>query len=302
MLTKLAKELEEAIKENRNLEWKDGFNSLVSPLVDVMLDFPEKPSNFNLKVIRPKLYEKVILVSGGADSSIMWELNKKIDSKLAIYVNLGHQYVAKELEALEKFGINYLKLDYPLSFGPMWNHIIPTRNFLLIALAEEYVKHEGEIWLGAVQGESSPDKGDKSDLFFRMVEELIWRTKHKKVTIKTLKGKTKNDWLKWYLETVGDDKILHTITCFEGGEQACGRCQACLRKWISLKYCNISEEFIDNYFKVNPYYGAKEAVEKYKTNMARALELNDFGHYSKDRCEQDLKVILDFEEKVAEKC
>ena len=54
----------------------------------------------------------------------------------------------------------------------------------------KYIDEFGEIWLGAVKGESAPDKGDKSDYFFTLVEDYIYETTGKVVTIKTLKAKT----------------------------------------------------------------------------------------------------------------
>ena len=89
-------------------------------------------------------------------------------------------------------------------------------------------------------------------------------------------------------------EIIKTITCFDGTtEKPCGKCQACLRKWISLRYCNIET---DGFFEVDPYAAGVEYIQKYKENMMLALETNKFDHYSKDRCEQDLKVIFDYEE------
>jgi len=292
-LMDLAKSVQDAVRSNTNVELGSGHDILERELVDVMLDFPEKPEGFDVNVVTPKQYKKVILVSGGADSTVMWELNKDEESKIGIYTDLGHSYVDKEINAIEMMGIDYIRVNYPMNFDSFWEHIIPTRNFQLIAIAEQYVQHEGEIWIGAVQGESAPDKGDKSELFFRMVESYIWRTQRKKVFIKTLKEKTKNDWLNWYIERTDDTRIIKTITCFDGStEKPCGKCQACLRKWISLKYCNIPT---DDFFEIDAYEGGAQFIEKYKTNMKEALDNNDFYHYSEDRCKQDLQVILDHE-------
>ena len=293
MLIKLCKELKKSIDNKEDLVWGEGYFSLIKPLVSVMLDFPEQPKDFSLEVKEPKTYKKVILVSGGMDSTIMWWINREEESRLGIYVDLGHNYTELEKNSIEKAGIKPLKLiKYPLEFESTWKHIIPTRNFLLIALAEQFVAHEGEIWLGAVQGESSNTKGDKSELFFRMVEELIWRTKRKKVFIKTLKDKTKNEWLKTYLDKTKDNSILQTITCFGGTEKPCGACQGCVRKWIAMRYCNLDT---NNFFEQDPYEAGKEYIEKYKLKLKKALDEKDFNHYTKDRAEQDLGVILDYE-------
>lgn len=296
MLIELAKQLKNAIDKKENLVWKDGYFSLIDSLVPVMLDFPEKPEGFDLKVEKPKTYKKVVLVSGGMDSTIMWWLNREEKDKLGLYVDLGQKYAELECQAIDRAKIEPVEvLVYPLKFEDDWKHIIPTRNFLLIALAEQYVAHEGEIWIGAVQGESAPDKGDKSELFFRLCEELIWRTKRKKVTIKTLKDKTKNDWLKMYLDETKDESILQTITCFNGTEKPCGTCQACVRKWIAMKYCGLNT---NNFFEQDPYIAGKQFIEKYKQKFTEALEKKEFIHYSKDRAEQDLNVILEYEKSI----
>lgn len=289
----LAKEVEKAVKEKRGIEWQGGYNTLTQELVNVMLDFPESPAGLKKHLVLPKLYKKVILVSGGMDSTIMWWLNRDEEDKIALYVNLGQLYNKKEFKAIERACIKPLQVkNYPLQFDENWKHIIPTRNFLLLALAEELVAHEGEIWIGAVQGETEANKGDKSELFFRLVEEYIWRTKNKKVFIKDLKEHTKNDWLKKYIDETKDLGILNTITCFDAGSVACGRCQGCFRKWLAMEYCGLD---ISGYFRLHPYYGGQEYVEKYKEKMQKALDENDFSHYSKERCEQDLGVILNFE-------
>lgn len=291
-----AKQIEKAVKNNTEIEDTSGHYFLKKQLLDVMLDFPEKPEGFKVDLVRPKTYDKTFLVSGGADSTIMWELNKKEEgTKIGIYVDLGHGYTKKETEALTMMQMPHIIVPYELKFDAFWKHIIPTRNYVLLSIAEEYTSHEGEIWLGAVEGESANDAGDKSELFFRLFEELVWRTKRKKVTIRTLKDKTKNAWLKWYNDNASDTKgadILNTITCFDGSSsKPCGKCQACVRKWISMKFCGVSDQRVKEMFEIHPYDGGNEYIEKYKKHMQLALDKNDFTHYSKNRCIEDLSVI-----------
>lgn len=292
-MIKLAKEVEQAIKNKRGIEWKEGYNTLTQELVKVMLDFPETPQGLHTELILPKLYKKVILVSGGMDSTIMWWLNGQEQDKIALYANLGQSYNKKEFAAIQRACMKPLEvINYPLKFDDNWKHIIPTRNFVLLALAEQLVAHEGEIWIGAVQGETETTKGDKSDLFFRLVEEYIWRTKNKKVFIKDLKEHTKNDWLRIYLNATNDKSILDTVTCFDGGVISCGKCQGCVRKAIAMKYCGLDTT---EYFKIDPFIGGKKYVDKYKIKMQEALDKKDFTHYSEDRAKQDLTVINNYD-------
>ena len=270
---------------------------LIQALVDVTLEHPEKPEDVQIKVKKKKLYKDVILVSGGQDSTITYNLLLDInlgDSSRfkSIYVDLGQEYVEQEKKALDKLGIKYEVIKYDISKLPKWKHILPARNLILLSIAEQFVDDGGKIHFGVVDGESENDKGDKSELFFKLFEEYIARTKQKYITIETMKGKTKNDWLKEYIDFAKDESILDTITCFAGGEKHCGKCQACVRKWIAMRYCELPT---NDMFEINPYEGGKEYIDKYKRVMTLALENKNFTHYSKKRCEQDLKVIQDYE-------
>lgn len=272
--------------------WKGGHYDLVKQISEVMLDFPETPEGAKFVLDPPELYDRVILVSGGFDSTICWLLNRDHPgSTQALYVNTGQDYSDKEQAALKDFGVPFESEEWEFpDRHPEWKHIIPGRNFVLLSMAEEWVKHEGEIWIGVVSGESSPDSGDKSPLFFRLFEDLIWRSKNKKITIKTIANKTKNDWLQWYFDKFHDWKILQTVTCFSDTEKHCGRCQACLRKWIQMRYCKVPEPLFEM-FEIDPFVGAKEYVEKYLSTLQRVLDTRDFSHYTKERAEQDLEVL-----------
>lgn len=287
-LLELAKRIEEGLARKRKINWPGACPGLVQNLVNVMLDFPEQPNNVTLTIETPRLYKKVVLVSGGMDSTIMWWLHREEKDKLALFVDLGLSYCKKEKSSLIKTKITPLQVvEYPLR-QISWKHIIPTRNFLLIALAQQHVKHGGEIWLGAVQGESSERAGDKSEAFFRLCERFIRFTTGKRIKIRTLKNKTKNDWLKKYLRATSDRSIFNTVTCYSGSAKGCGKCQACVRKWIALKYCKVEPT---KYFQKDPGKAGQEHIKKYKKVLAKALANRDFSHYSRRRCQQDLRIL-----------
>jgi|GEM_PF-7016735 len=278
----------------------DDRKKIMSEIISVMLDFPERPNDFRLDIYDSfPQYEHVILLSGGMDSMILWKTMKNIDNKIALFVDVGQKYARRELEVVRKFVkkedliIASKKID-----TPEWEHIIPTRNFVLLLLAEMYCADNGKTYLGAVQGESPDNKGDKSELFFRLFEELIFLNNRKTIQIKTMKNKTKNDWLKYYLEISGNDlSILNTITCFKvtvanrKEPAGCGLCQACLRKWIAMKYCRLDTK---GFFNSDPGNEHSIHVKKYKEKFSKALETNNFTHYSKDRCVQDLGVLNEY--------
>ncbi len=272
------------------IEIDSGYSNILQQLVDVTMDFPETPGDFKIPVIKkPKQYKKVVLVSGGADSTIMWHINRHEESKIGLFVDVGQSYSQEEEIAVKRYVENVKIIRNKMYSSEEWKHIIPNRNFYLITEAEKLVEHEGEIWLGAVQGETNEYSGDKSELFFRLFEELIWKTKRKIISIKTLKEKTKNDWLKQYINETGDKSIVtNTITCFSGKDgRPCGECQACVRKKISMVYCGVT----DDIFLKDPFVHGVEYVEKYKKKMRECLEKRDFTHYSEDRCIQDLQIL-----------
>jgi len=265
-----------------------GHKALIQALLDVALDFPQTPKDFTKPEVVDSLSKPVVvLISGGQDSTVMLELTKDKD-RHCLFVDVGQPYAAAERKAIEMLLKDEYKEIERVIPTEGWAHIIPGRNLILLLEAEKLCSHEGEIWLGAVQGESRKDSGDKSELFFHLFEEYIWRTKRKKITIKTLVEKTKNDWLKWYITTTGKTDILSTVTCFDPEGNACGRCQACARKWIALRYCSIET---DGIFKVNPIIGCSDVLTSYRTKFRDCLASKDFSHYSKDRCLQDLAVI-----------
>lgn len=304
MLLKLANDLRTAIlDEAPNLIWNQGHPGLAEAIITTALHFPETPDDFKVPKVVPVEYEKVILFSGGMDSRIAWHLNKACDSKVAVHVDFGSDYAVEELTSVSRSGVSpfiYEKLNYSYP-DQQWEHIIPGRNLMLLGIAAEHVKNDGEIWIGVVQGESSTSQGDKSRLFFHLVSQFIWRTMRKKVRIETLEEKTKNDWLKWYLEDIDNDlSILKTFTCFTPNFDTsatdsyvgCGHCQACVRKWIAMRYCGLDTK---PYFHTNPYYGGNGHIVKYKKAMSECLAINDYTHYSEDRCRQDLHVIKEYE-------
>lgn len=294
MLMKLVEEVQRALREGKSdIPWTDGHPVECALLVKTMLDCPEKPETVNVSLVYPALYQDVILCSGGMDSVIMLERTKLSTSRKVLYIDYGQPYAQKEIEALKQFCDDFEVIAHVIDV-PYWKHICPTRNLQLIAIAEKFVADGGNIWLGVVSGESSKSSGDKSPSFQRQVLRLIYQATGKAVRIKTLEDHTKNDWLKWYISSTGSRDILNSVTCFDGTAGHCGRCQACVRKWIAMRYCDIADA--ETFFETHPYFAGAEFIEKYKTAMTTALETKNFDHYSQARCEQDLRVILQFEE------
>jgi 7-cyano-7-deazaguanine synthase in queuosine biosynthesis len=278
-----------AIMEDKIIYTDSGYASLISELVNCMIDFPQNPG-VKIAMQEPKLYSTVVLISGGMDSAIAWELTKDEPDRLALFIDFQHEYSEKEKAAIQKLNIP-VKIEKisDINFLPRWEHIIPGRNYLLLAMAERYVRHEGEIWLSAVQGESSETGGDKSELFFRLFERFIWLTNRKVVKVKTLKEKTKTAWLEWYIDTTGRIDILQSVSCVNGGDKECGGCHSCVRKWLAMQHAGLTDWRLC--FTGDPQIAGKKYIDEYRVKLRYALEHLDFYHYSKDRCEEDLSVL-----------
>ncbi len=287
MLIELAKALETSIREGTPVEWTGGHDELVHRLTAVMLDMPEKPAGSDLVFAQHRTYRRVFLVSGGMDSSILWFLHDEEPDRLGLFVNIGQPYADKERTALRTLGIPHLEVSYDLNI-PYWQHIIPTRNFLFIALAEQYVADGGEIWIGSFDGESGERQGDTSANFYRMTEEFIRVSKNKAVSIRSVPAPSKIDWLRRYVERFGAGSIVHSVTCYSGTRGHCGRCLACVTRWVALQYSDIDTTKL---FEIDPYVGGRVFIDRFRVTMTEALKREDFTYVSKERCIQTLGVI-----------
>lgn len=288
--------------------------SILNRLITVALSCPETPPDIMKRLKEAPLYydlqdddpianmypvaKDVYLLSGGMDSSILWLLEGKNNpNAIAVFTIYGQRYWFKELKSVisvtkdsEEKLITY---NYPWYFKGDWKHIIPARNLLLLSLATKHISLEGNIHFAALNGESSEEIGDKSKVFFDTFVQVAGSLEGKTVNIVDCKQYTKNQLLRRFLDEGGEPEVIvNTITCFSSdSDKGCGKCQACARKWIALKYNNIDPTLVDAAFMVDPALGANAYLQAYKFKMNDALLNEDFSHYSKQRCIEDLSVI-----------
>ena len=275
---------------------------IIQRLVDCLLGIKEAPKNYKPIVIASKnqTHDAVILTTGGLDSTIAWFYaeSKGYQNPKALYVDFGQEYAWKELNALDSIGIKAEVIEYRLKFST-WDHIIPARNMLLLTLASEYIDSRGDIWLSSVSGETPETGGDKSLEFYYLMQELFRLYENKRIRILTLKQYTKAQWIEWFMEKYPDlDKeekiriLQNTISCFSKSDLHCGKCRACLRKWISFVNAGIPTEGM---FAVHPYKGCNDLVQEYKQRIKEALDKQDFSYFSPERCKQTLKAFEMYE-------
>jgi 7-cyano-7-deazaguanine synthase in queuosine biosynthesis len=270
---------------------------LLNKLTSVMLDCPERPEGHKFFIHSP-LYEfkHICLTSGGADSTIGWYYSGKPQG---LYIDIGQPYAVKERHALHLLDIPYKYVDMRgTRLGEAergWKHIIPGRNFLFLCVAAELVQNHGSIWFSVVDGEGADsDKGDKSLMFVDYFMDWYKACTGREVYVQTLTDRTKVGWLKWFKGYYDVDIIREkTVTCFSGETGQCGTCQACLRKYLS--FMSIDMDIAED-FKAHPMFGAAQYVLKYKTVLKDCLDRQDYSHYSRERCLEDLQAIKKAEE------
>jgi hypothetical protein len=143
-----------------------------------------------------------------------------------------------------------------------------------------------------VEGEGAESgKGDKSLMFVSLFQDWYNACTGREIYIQTMTDRTKAGWLKWFAKH-NDVNIIrkNTVTCFSSEEGQCGTCQACLRKYLSFISIgmDIAEDFV-----AHPMFGAARYVEKYEKVLGHASDVQDYSHYSRQRCFEDLQAIAD---------
>jgi len=277
-----------------------------------VFDVPEKPDNWEF-MYRNRQEEIIVPVSGGLDSTICYYIAKMSGKSVrAFYVDMGQEYAWKEKDALVNLGIDFSVLADVRSdrtgwnerFSKAWKHILPARNFYILSLLAEQAEGPATLYFGVLDGEIKERLGgDKSKEFLRMLTHDLARMHPFPVTLELpIQYLTKASEIEYFLglaevhklEEFGInnkqeaiDLLTKTVTCFDGTAKQCGRCQACLRRYLAFEYNGIK---LDD-FDVPVMENTKEFQMKYLDAMTLALRDNDFSQYSKIRCEQDLHVL-----------
>lgn len=181
----------------------------------------------------------LLLFSGGMDSLCAWWL---LHRPQAVYVRLGHPYQDDELSTLSRLSNRLPSFRFQVVSGPHVGPLsladghIPHRNLLMAATAAAFFPDATHIYLGALWGEASPDKSRR---FFRTTSTALSVSEHRRTSVLApFRGVTKTGLVRLYLKTGGDPDLLAvTRSCYEpgSGRYGCGRCQACLRRWVALR-------------------------------------------------------------------
>jgi len=222
---------------------------------------------------------------------IAWRLLKP---DVLLYFDIQSRYAEVEKVNINRFS-RIMKAHVQIETNLKWlgetelqNSHVPLRN-LQFLLQSSYIKTSMDdlvINLGALKGEGSRDKTKK---FRRRTEWLLntlWSDEalglsSKRVEVRfPFKHLTKTGLVKKFIEQFGDeefDKIRQlAISCYSGSAQACGRCNACFRRWVA-EVNNISVPRASLYYEDIPYYfGIKQKRQKESEGELSWLFRRDF--------------------------
>lgn len=195
-----------------------------------------------------------LLYSGGLDSLMLWRLAQP---EFSVYVQVGAAYEADELATVRRLQDMVAGLRVHVVQGPTWlgdleqaDGHIPLRNLVLATTAAAWTPAVDQVLLGAVRGESSPDK---SRAFVRSASRALSRAAGHRVQLRApLRRHSKAWWLAQHLARWPQDReaLLATHSCYEPGQPdgvaGCGCCMACFRRWVATSLAGLPEPYVND--------------------------------------------------------
>jgi len=188
--------------------------------------------------------EKVLMFSGGLDSTIAWFY---LGQPKAVFVYLGHRYGASEYftaQALAKRLKMDLVVEKRLYLGDKEtpDAYIPMRNMFLAMIGALY---GDKIYMVFQRGEQSI--ADRSPQFLAGASKILSFLNGYPITVESpFMNITKARMIEWYLKKGYPVDVLYkTFSCFCQDSQyaPCGECSACFRRWIAFQYNGLDLTF-----------------------------------------------------------
>lgn len=228
--------------------------------------------------------QKVLLSSGGLDSWLLAH-EPELEGAVHVFVDIGQKYVDKEMLSAMMLA---KELDAPFEFveGPdlaQYEHstgIIPFRNAQMIMLAALYGE---QIYFGVIADEINSDKSPEFVQAMQSVLNISHRPQYwtvgKTYNIETpFRQTTKSELVRRFLANGGDlQKLLTSVSCYDAGEQHCGRCASCFKRWVALVNATDTDKWGEWGFVKHPYYWQTshywvEKLKDYSKQRAGELE------------------------------
>lgn len=193
--------------------------------------------------------KRILLVSGGIDSSIMMiehaysEQYKGVDCEL-LYVRCGEVYEDSEINHLrffiEKYSIPYRLnvIDINNADTGIYSRFVPNRNMTIASIAVTSLGAD-EIWIGGLKDDNVVDKNENA---YKIMSYVLSMFSEKQITVKSpysdfTKGELVSKFLRNPSIPDGTAELIlkDTFSCYSSGESACGDCPACFRKFVALE-------------------------------------------------------------------
>ncbi len=172
----------------------------------------------------------ILLFSGGIDSFVAYHYLNKPQT---VYFDLHTRYAEKEKLVVKKL-IPSTIIDNSLNlhdreYGD--KAYVPFRNLLLACQAAKY---SDSI---VIAGVADDQVSDKNEEIFHSFSMLLSKLENKNIVVWSPFWKfTKEKVVKWYVDNIGDDLLLETVSCYSASNEIyCGACPSCFRKWCALR-------------------------------------------------------------------
>lgn len=116
---------------------------------------------------------------------------------------------------------------------------VPFRNGLFLAIAASLAEQYGyeEVWYGAHKDDAAGDAyPDCSAAFIAHMANAIYQGTQKHVRVKAPWGNYNKSDIACTAKDLGitQDEIAHTWSCYEGGDEPCGKCGTCIDRARAL--------------------------------------------------------------------
>ena len=184
--------------------------------------------------------KRVILVSGGVDSTLAWDYYNYHSSEewhnIPVFIDYGQPYARTErATVLDIFGSRVDMIEVPIitESHDRDKPFVPARNMTLASIvASRYAPDE--IIMAGLKDDVVVDKNPKA---FEMMSGILSQFSEKFIMVLSpFWHLTKGQVVEEFLKSGGDRKLLKkTFSCYSGGAEHCNDCPACFRRFVSLQ-------------------------------------------------------------------
>lgn len=201
-------------------------------------------------------YNTVIMMSGGVDSLAAYALRPGTAASPTglVFVDIGQGYASKEFLAVRKIAkllgapLEKVRAGWLAQFEVEPTGIIPHRNALLALWGAQYAP---EVIMGVLQGEIN---SDKSPEFMQAMQQVLdisrrpqyWTSGVQHTLHSNLRHMTKTQAVAMLLHRGYGEALRHTVSCYDGGDQHCGHCPSCFKRWVAFTNNGLpTDHFLD---------------------------------------------------------